>query len=1512
MLITNVKKSLVGLFTLASSCVMLHAAAFVSDFNSGQPPGTAIAGSSVADSTGGVGNSGVLKITTAANTEAGGFEVTDFNGGAPVTNFIVKFKLLLGGGTCCGNRMADGISLNFANGINAGMVPGEEGIGTGITLTFDTWDNAGDDTAPAIDIRSGGAIVAFQAFDPGPGNEIRDLNRAPAGPIFLNNDDHPMSIFTVGAYPAPLDNFVDVVLELSQFNGSNTLSLSFSNQVVFSHVPINYTPIAGGSWVFGGRTGGANEAAYVDNLSIAENFNSGPATITGQPADTTVTEGQVASFSLQVDGTPPYAVQWFHNGVLIPGANGLSYSLITSTNNNGDTFYAEVSNDQNLAGPVVSDTATLTVEPGAFARKATSKGNPNAVYVTYNKPVNLDGTYTLDGGITITSTSYGASHSEVVLEVSPLNANTTYHVTVTGVTGEDGSSLVPPTTILTFFHGFGGPYCTDFASGVPVNSTLYGTPAGTAYISGDGILHIMDNINGVAGAWIIDNLSSGNPTDRWHAKMKVHLGEGSDASRPDGGLADGLSLSWASDLPNGTVGNAEDGAGSGISVSLDTWDDGSGYDPSIEVRWKGNILGHVHKTLARTNFVDFEVNLDPDGTIDVAYDGDTVFNNLPIPGFTPIANARFGLFGRTGGMNMNAWVDDFCLNNFTLGPVNITQQPVDANAREGETATYTVALDGTPPYTYQWYKNSGTLIPGATGKSYTTPPATAADEGSTYFVVVSNDFSTDTSGAAALHVRLNPRVLSVYSRDDSGLGVSVVHVLYSRPVDLFSGSYDVSTGFEGSRDYGVDHKEVVVTLDTLLPQNQTYSITISGVADETDPLNTIDPDPTVKTFFHGFGPYCNDFTGVNMPAGSAPQGPLAVYGSAYVTNGVVHLTDAVSPGGQSGAFVIQDPLAGANTVDRIQIRYAAVVGGPGTTGTPADGYSLSIGPDVPNGTSGEEGAGTGLIFSFDNYNNDAVDDAPAIDLKWNGARIAHVKTTVHQSSASGNFLPVYINVDPDGTVDVLYNGVYVYNNFPTPFRGFRNPRYSFAGRTGGLWENNWIDNLCINNFSLTAPVVTVEPADATVPELASARFSFDVDGVPPYSIQWYSNDVAIAGATSFIYVNPGVDRRGDGSVFYAVISNDSGTTTTRGAVLHITQDNVAASVLWAAPMPGYNAVLALFSETLDTASATVAGNYSVNNGLTVSSATILSGGRLVRLALSGALNPVNCNVLTVNGVKDLTLYNTTVSRTAIQMGGPSQGSGGLVVIEAEAFSANRSPGLSTPNNRWTLGSSLPGSVNGYVESTPDLGVNIGSTTPELTTAMDYPVNFAVAGTYYIFGRAATTHNDGSDNSFHLLVDGASQGNANLAIGNDVNSWGGANPNDFGWVFHANGDVNLRASVNIATPGLHLLTVSMREDGLKLDRFLLTTDVNFTLPTNDPGPAASTITPTHTMSLVRDTGGNATLSWSGAGWTLQGTTKLENNPALNVWQDLAFPSGTVIPAGYFGTGETNVFFRLICK
>lgn len=71
----------------------------------------------------------------------------------------------------------------------------------------------------------------------------------------------------------------------------------------------------------------------------------------------------------------------------------------------------------------------------------------------------------------------------------------------------------------------------------------------------------------------------------------------------------------------------------------------------------------------------------------------------------------------------------------------------------GQTATFSVMVSGTAPFTYQWLKNN-TNISGATAASYTTPATIAGDSGAKFDVVVSNSAGSVASTMATLTVNV--------------------------------------------------------------------------------------------------------------------------------------------------------------------------------------------------------------------------------------------------------------------------------------------------------------------------------------------------------------------------------------------------------------------------------------------------------------------------------------------------------------------------------------------------------------------------------------------------------------------------------------------------------------------------------------------------------------------------------------------------------------------------------------
>ncbi|HWQ91034.1 MAG TPA: hypothetical protein VN673_05130, partial [Clostridia bacterium] len=209
------------------------------DFNDGILPAlpnqtilNTAAGGGYIDFFGGVTNSGVLKLTDAVEGQGGTFIIPDFNAGQPVKAFSAYWAMRLGGGTV---PPADGVSFVWteAADIPAGSVFGEAGAGDNLIVNFDLWNNEGE--APSFNIFYRNSLVAAKLVN------VSELETG--------------------------DNFADVFVRV---NSDGTVDVQYNGNVIFHKVTLpGYTPVTGGVFAWGGRTGGSYENQWVDNIVLA-------------------------------------------------------------------------------------------------------------------------------------------------------------------------------------------------------------------------------------------------------------------------------------------------------------------------------------------------------------------------------------------------------------------------------------------------------------------------------------------------------------------------------------------------------------------------------------------------------------------------------------------------------------------------------------------------------------------------------------------------------------------------------------------------------------------------------------------------------------------------------------------------------------------------------------------------------------------------------------------------------------------------------------------------------------------------------------------------------------------------------------------------------------------------------------------------------------------------------------------------------------------------------------------
>jgi len=167
------------------------------------------------------------------------------------------------------------------------------------------------------------------------------------------------------------------------------------------------------------------------------------------------------------------------------------------------------------------------------------------------------------------------------------------------------------------------------------------------------------------------------------------------------------------------------------------------------------------------------------------------------------------------------------------------------------------------------------------------------------------------------------------------------------------------------------------------------------------------------------------------------------------------------------------------------------------------------------------------------------------------------------------------------------------------------------------------------------------------------------------------------------------------------------------------------------------------------------------------------------------------------------------------------GPDGLVCVEAENYHANIEVGGHSweetgPTGGFTgeLGMHSPNGNGGH-------GNSGYSTTSE---QLDYNIEFVKTGTHYVWVKAWGAN--GSDDSCNLGLDGEETPNTDRMTGYN---------NNYRWYNHLMSQPEI-PQIEITEAGLHTLNLWVREDGLIVDKILLTTNPDYVPP--DDGPPES--------------------------------------------------------------------------
>ena len=225
-------------------------------------------------------------------------------------------------------------------------------------------------------------------------------------------------------------------------------------------------------------------------------------------------------------------------------------------------------------------------------------------------------------------------------------------------------------------------------------------------------------------------------------------------------------------------------------------------------------------------------------------------------------------------------------------------------------------------------------------------------------------------------------------------------------------------------------------------------------------------------------------------------------------------------------------------------------------------------------------------------------------------------------------------------------------------------------------------------------------------------------------------------------------------------------------------------------------------------------SYSLQGVLTVddqgevASFRLLDGNRRARRLWERRVDNENLVLDTLS-----TFEQDRLARTAPLLRGPSHDyDGETIVIESEEYQQT----VTRNDLSWSLYRKRRGySGNGAMVVLPDRDVRVREQLNQESPSLSYNVDFPEQGRYYVWMRMWAE--DGNSNSAYLGLDNNSEREAIEMTTNEFRKW-----------VWTNNSVSRRgpARIDLNGSGIHSLRLWMREDGLLIDRILLTQDPDF--------------------------------------------------------------------------------------